>query len=316
MRLLYLPTTISILGLAYLGLIDTASAQNTLVLNEQGQLESTDSRLNDNSPFDAYSFDGITNQQITITLESQDFDTYLMLLDSDNNIIAQNDDAEDGSTNSSLVVTLPVNGRYTTIANSYNSSGRGTYSLSIYANNVQGSSVVNSQNNNTDSHSLSHAEDYIGQRFSAVYPGSPVDLPGNPLYIGSHFIAQVPLRGEDVDKVKSFSWLLHDTDLVLLITDDSAISNNGASIIEIIDAVRVPADNIRLEPVQSGQYVVAAGSCLISGTPDPEILAIVRQTNDEYFTDIRQAWRANRETLRFENISIADITCQNSQYLY
>ncbi|MFM6003908.1 MAG: hypothetical protein ACKPB7_11660, partial [Sphaerospermopsis kisseleviana] len=52
------------------------------LIQKQGNLKSGDSVITDDSTFyDQYNFSGSKNQSIKIYLESQDFDTYLMLLD-------------------------------------------------------------------------------------------------------------------------------------------------------------------------------------------------------------------------------------------
>ncbi|MCU0566546.1 MAG: trypsin-like peptidase domain-containing protein [Oculatellaceae cyanobacterium Prado106] len=87
----------------------------------------------DGSLFDEFSFQGNAGQRVTISLSSDDFDTYLILLDPDGRKIGENDDATQDTLNSALTVTLPKSGTYRVIANTYDSSGRGQYRLSIRA---------------------------------------------------------------------------------------------------------------------------------------------------------------------------------------
>ena len=102
------------------------------ILLERGVLEAGDTMLpNDNSFFDLHSFEGRAGQTVTITLESDEFDTYLVLLDAEGGAIEQNDDAREGNTNSMLRVTLPSSGTYRVVVNSYENTGNGQYTLTI-----------------------------------------------------------------------------------------------------------------------------------------------------------------------------------------
>ena len=104
----------------------------TSLLEERGTLERGDDRLpQDNSYYDVYEFEGQAGQSVTLRLESQDFDTYLILVDPDNEPIAENDDANSSDSNSTLSVTLPQDGTYLAIVNSYDARGQGRYNLSV-----------------------------------------------------------------------------------------------------------------------------------------------------------------------------------------
>jgi S1-C subfamily serine protease len=85
----------------------------------------------DNSPYQEYALDGRAGQTVTITMESIEFDTYIILLDSNGRVVGQNDDESTSSTNSQLTVTLPRTGTYRIIANAYDRNGRGRYVLTV-----------------------------------------------------------------------------------------------------------------------------------------------------------------------------------------
>jgi len=102
------------------------------LLQEQGQLDVNSPVLQeDNSLYQDYSFQGTSGQSVTITMESNEFDTYLILMDSEGQVIEQNDDATPNSTNSAITVRLPRTGSYRVIANAYDRNGRGRYILTI-----------------------------------------------------------------------------------------------------------------------------------------------------------------------------------------
>ena len=104
-----------------------------LILEERGELSHGDTVLPaDGSLYDRYQFFGQAGQEVTIDLESVEFDTYLILVDDSDNSIAQNDDIVQGNTNSRIVVTLPQTGNYSIIVNAFDSTGRGRYVLRVY----------------------------------------------------------------------------------------------------------------------------------------------------------------------------------------
>lgn len=108
----------------------TEKALAETILQRQGVLEQGDQVLSsDGSLYDRYTFEGQAGQQVTIILESREFDTYLILLSPDGSEVGRNDDTN--QTNSVLTVTLPAAGAYTVIANSYERGNLGRYMLTV-----------------------------------------------------------------------------------------------------------------------------------------------------------------------------------------
>ena len=101
-------------------------------LEERGRLERGDRTLDDGSYYDLYEIDARAGQEIRIELTSSDFDTYLILVDSNGQPIAENDDRSRSDTNSVLEITLETDGEYRILANSYDSRGRGSYTLRVF----------------------------------------------------------------------------------------------------------------------------------------------------------------------------------------
>lgn len=101
------------------------------MIQKIGELDSSDRRLSDNSSFDEYTFVGFTGQNILIQMFSHEFDTYLLLLDHDNQMLESNDDLAPGNTNSQIFYTVPSDGIYRVFANSFNETGAGNYLLDI-----------------------------------------------------------------------------------------------------------------------------------------------------------------------------------------
>ncbi|MGB3492895.1 MAG: PPC domain-containing protein [Elainellaceae cyanobacterium] len=109
-----------------------AIGSTSVLLEADGALESGDSVLpSDGSLYDEHPFNGRQGQPVVITLESAEFDTYLVLVSPSGSLISQNDDISDENRNSSITVILPETGTYLAIANAYDSTGQGTYRLTI-----------------------------------------------------------------------------------------------------------------------------------------------------------------------------------------
>jgi S1-C subfamily serine protease len=110
----------------------TQQAMGSLPMQIQGSLGPESQILqSDRSPYQEHVFQGTAGQRVTISMESREFDAYLILIDPDGKKIGENDDASSNTMNSALTVTLPTTGTYRVIANTYDSTGRGQYTLSV-----------------------------------------------------------------------------------------------------------------------------------------------------------------------------------------
>lgn len=127
------------LGAAIALTLSAGTAKAALVINQQGALTARDAVFEDGSLYDQYTFSGRSGQQVIISLESQEFDPYLILLDPDRRRINENDDVSRNNRNSRLVVTLPTTGTYTAVANSYESGKNGRYTIKVEVSDGQSS---------------------------------------------------------------------------------------------------------------------------------------------------------------------------------
>ncbi len=114
---------------------DPRNPQNAtpISLNSQvrGQLRQGDPTLGDDSFYNAYVFQGRAGQRVEIELRSQDFDAFLLVLGVERTDFQAQDDDSGGNLHSRLVLTLPANGRYIILANSFGPRETGTYELSL-----------------------------------------------------------------------------------------------------------------------------------------------------------------------------------------
>jgi hypothetical protein len=113
--------------------IDTAKAVATVsLLNDQGELISGVSDEFDGPRlYNIHGFRGDAGQQVSIVLESQDFDTLLLLGDEEAKIIANSNDFNADTTNSRIDIVLPYTGVYGLVVTTYGLEEQGRYQLSV-----------------------------------------------------------------------------------------------------------------------------------------------------------------------------------------
>ncbi|NEQ99005.1 MAG: tetratricopeptide repeat protein, partial [Cyanothece sp. SIO2G6] len=106
---------------------DARAEPSTLTI--EGSLSEASEVLNDGTYFNAHTFEAEAGDFVTITLSSDEFDTYVLLRDAEGNTIAQNDDSD--GTHSQIQMVLSTAGTYTIWANSYEAAATGVYTLVI-----------------------------------------------------------------------------------------------------------------------------------------------------------------------------------------
>ncbi len=96
----------------------------------QGRLTPSDSRLQDNTFFQAWTYYGQAGEVITLDVQSSDFDAYAVIQDMSGNVLARDDDSG-GGLNARIVFTLPATGNYRLLANTLRVGATGAYTLSV-----------------------------------------------------------------------------------------------------------------------------------------------------------------------------------------
>lgn len=94
----------------------------------EGELTPDDARLDDGTYYDLYYLEGYQGETVYLRLTSPDFDAYLMLGDDQGRLLATDDDSG-GGTDALLVYTLPADGRYQVVVNSFFEGEEGRYTL-------------------------------------------------------------------------------------------------------------------------------------------------------------------------------------------
>ena len=110
------------------------NSDNTDLLEqiERGSLEQGDRVISDDGSFyDSYPIEGKAGESFNIYLESDEFDAFVALIDAKGNIVEQNDDISQEDSNSRIRVTLPEDGVYNVIVNTYDEGGTGKYVLTV-----------------------------------------------------------------------------------------------------------------------------------------------------------------------------------------
>ncbi|MCC3412164.1 MULTISPECIES: pre-peptidase C-terminal domain-containing protein [unclassified Microcoleus] len=106
-----------------------------IILEQKGELTTSKSSVlpSDSSLYDEYTFEGTQGQKVVVNVESSEFDTYLAVLNSQGELLGENDDVTQQNSNSELTVTLSASGRYRVVVNAYDPppKGKGKYSLII-----------------------------------------------------------------------------------------------------------------------------------------------------------------------------------------
>lgn len=100
--------------------------------------DSVDGEITEDSPEDPiygdlaepHRFEGSDNDDIVVSMTSEDFDTYLVVTDSDDDMVAENDDGGE-LFNSELETELDADGVYTIWAGSFSGRGTGDYELEL-----------------------------------------------------------------------------------------------------------------------------------------------------------------------------------------
>lgn len=108
----------------------TEALSSDQVAMHDGRLESGDDRAYDGKLYDVYEIQGQAGETLSITLESDDFDTVVYVSNPDGTNLGRNDDGNDG-TNSELIVRLYESGTHKVYVTAL-SDDSGSYTLTIF----------------------------------------------------------------------------------------------------------------------------------------------------------------------------------------
>ena len=86
--------------------------------------------LEDGTPAVLYTLRGREGELVRVVLTSQDFDAYLLLLDDQWEILAEDNDSA-GGTDAAVQVRLPGTGEYLVVVNTYGAGAEGRFVLAV-----------------------------------------------------------------------------------------------------------------------------------------------------------------------------------------
>ncbi len=86
--------------------------------------------LSDSTPYEVHIMDMRAGDELDVTMTAMNFDAYLQIWDADGNSLMQDDDSG-GGLNARAAMTIPMDGTYQIIANSYYSDAAGDYTLTV-----------------------------------------------------------------------------------------------------------------------------------------------------------------------------------------
>jgi S1-C subfamily serine protease len=102
-----------------------------MILQRNGTLgEGSNILARDGSLFETFSFTGKAGQVVQITLSSGEFHPYLVLFAPDRKILKEDNGLPSGK-NAAITLKLPATGTYRVVANAYDKTGRGAYTLTV-----------------------------------------------------------------------------------------------------------------------------------------------------------------------------------------
>jgi hypothetical protein len=109
------------------------AAATTNTESVQGSLATSDQTLPDGSYYDRYTINARSGERLTITLESGDFDAFLLLFKQGASAAEKLADDDDGAggTNAQIAYDLTSDGTYIILANSYGAGATGNYTLRV-----------------------------------------------------------------------------------------------------------------------------------------------------------------------------------------
>jgi serine protease Do len=106
-----------------------------LPLNGQkvsGSLDGADGQLGDRTLFDLYQFQGQAGQRVMVAMSSQEIDPYLIVCTPAGDILWENKNWQPTARDAIALVTLPQDGTYLVVANTYDIGQSGDYSLQAF----------------------------------------------------------------------------------------------------------------------------------------------------------------------------------------
>ncbi len=148
LRIVGMTVRVTLLAAALLAVSTRAHAQGQIAIGQSmtSQLTAASPVNSDGRRYAMWTFSGSAGQYVSISMQSTDLDSYLILQDQYGNQLQTNDDGG-GGLNSLITYTLPYTGQYRIMAMSFRTSGVmfGTYTLTVSGGGAVGQAPVVTQ---------------------------------------------------------------------------------------------------------------------------------------------------------------------------
>ena len=160
---------------------------------------------------------------------------------------------------------------------------------------------------------LAQNSPYIGLRFGGQYGTNK--LPSELATVTGWAIVDEDKELSDyaIDEIYSIGAFLKNQELIILFNQRIGGTDDENAEYQVIDAVSITEPTIK--DVSAAKSALKGLVCFVGDdleNLDPEIIALVNPENASFIiSDIKQAWRANRNTGKIESISSDGIGCGN-----
>lgn len=228
-----------------------------------GALAEGDGLLNSGEFRDTYTLNGRRGQQLEVRMNSAEFDPYVAIAGPNDFSAFNDDDAENNSRNSRMLVTLPADGAYVIMATSYAAGERGSYSLAI----AESSAAAPGQGSASNADRLRLGRSVRGQLAS-----------GDTTLRSGEFTDTYRFQGEAGQRVRIDMNSSALDSYVILVAPSGAQEDNddapGGSRDASLETVLAESGEYAIiatsyQPAEAGEYTLrlSAGAAAVAATP-------------------------------------------------
>ena len=198
--------------------IASAPVQNSGLINEGEMFALSIDDVITTVEGDLWSFYGNSGDSVTVSLYSDAFDSYLELLDSNGNLLAQDDDSA-GDLDSQINFVLPFSGTYQIKAHAYNNgASTGAYTLTLEIGGGSSGGSTNGGANSSD-------QVFMGDPYASTVSGSVSTAGGDVWQFDGSSGQSVTISMFSADGIMDCYLELYDDFGNLLMSNDDGAGN-------------------------------------------------------------------------------------------
>ncbi len=198
--------------------VASAPVQNSGLINEGEMFALSIDDVITTVEGDLWSFYGNSGDSVTVSLYSDAFDSYLELLDSNGNLLAQDDDSA-GDLDSQINFVLPFSGTYQIKAHAYNNgASSGAYTLTLEIGSGSSGGSTNGGANSSD-------QVFMGDLYASTVSGSVSTAGGDVWQFDGSSGQSVTISMFSADGIMDCYLELYDDFGNLLMSNDDGAGN-------------------------------------------------------------------------------------------